>query len=395
MDLFALLRAGVRSGDTPDIGGSTDDRWRELYTAASSQGVSALVWDAIRRLPPELQPSRELRLRWAYNVERIERRYGQQRRRAAELAAAYAEAGIRTVVLKGRAVSRLYPVSEHRPCGDLDCFLCGDYERGNRVAEQVGAEVKRDFYKHSHIVFRGLTVENHRFCTAVRGSRRAKRFERYLQRLLAEGPLSCIPETALLVPPPDFNALFLAKHALSHFLTEGISLRHLCDWAVFIDREGDAVDWTAFRKVAAEDRLLRFAEILSDLSVRYLGVARNPLPAGMQALADLLRDALSRALLTTDDLYTDENLVVARLLSDPISAAYWRDYRRIRGTKSGKTRPENVYAVKVRAKKRSIDPLVQTKEGLKRFTAISTDYAARLAAFRADDFDRWVWASFE
>lgn len=175
MDLFALLRAGVRSGDTPDIGGSTDDRWRELYTAASSQGVSALVWDGIRRLPPESQPSRELRLRWAYNVERIERRYGQQRRRAAELAAAYAEAGIRTVVLKGLAVSRLYPVSEHRPCGDLDCFLCGDYERGNRVAEQVGAEVKRDFYKHSHIVFRGLTVENHRFCTAVRGSRRSKR----------------------------------------------------------------------------------------------------------------------------------------------------------------------------------------------------------------------------
>ena len=114
----------------------------------------------------------------------------------------------------------------------------------------------------------------------------------------------------------------------------------------------------------------------------------------MQALADLLRDALSRALLTTDDLYTDENLVVARLLSDPISAAYWRDYRRIRGTKSGKTRPEDVYAVKVRAKKRSIDPLVQTEDGLKRFTAISTDYAARLAAFRADDFDRWVWASF-
>ena len=90
-------------------------------------------------MPPESQPSRELRLRWAYNVERIEHRYGQQRRRAAELAAAYAEAGIRTVVLKGFAVSRLYPVPEHRPCGDLDCFLCGDYERGNRVAEQVGA----------------------------------------------------------------------------------------------------------------------------------------------------------------------------------------------------------------------------------------------------------------
>ena len=114
----------------------------------------------------------------------------------------------------------------------------------------------------------------------------------------------------------------------------------------------------------------------------------------MQELADLLREALSRSLLTTDDLYTDEDRVIARLLSDPVTAAHWQEYRRIRGTKSGKTCPEHVYAVKVRAKKRSIDPLVQTEGGLKRFTAISADYAARLAAFRADDFDRWVWASF-
>lgn len=289
-DLFALLRAGLHGGGTADIDGSTGDRWRKLYAVAASQGVLALVWDGVEQLPPASQPPRELRLRWAYNVERIERRYAGQRRRAAELAAIYAEAGIRTVVLKGLAVSRLYPVPEHRPCGDLDCFLCGEYERGNRLAELAGAEVECGFYKHSHIVFRSLTVENHRFCTAVRGSRRAKAFERNLQRLLAEQPLESLPGSSLLVPPPDFNALFLAKHALSHFLTEGISLRHLCDWAVFIDGEGDAVDWAAFRKAAAEDRLLRFAEILSDLCVRYLGVARNPLPADVGPLADRVLD---------------------------------------------------------------------------------------------------------
>ena len=114
----------------------------------------------------------------------------------------------------------------------------------------------------------------------------------------------------------------------------------------------------------------------------------------MQALADLLHEAQRRGVLTMDDLYRDEPHVIRLLLSNPVIAAHWRDYRRICGTKSGKTHPENVYAVKVQAKKRSIDPLVQTKEGLKRFTAISSDYAAQLAAFRADDFDRWVWASF-
>ena len=58
-------------------------------------------------------------------------------------------------------------------------------------------------------------------------------------------------------------------------------------------------------------------------------------------------------------------------------------------------KPEGTYAVKVAAKKRSIDPLVQTSDGLRRFTTVNADYAAKLAAFRADDFDRWVWAKYE
>lgn len=128
MDLFRFAAAGYVPATLQDIGGSTDDRWRELYTAASSRGCrpsSGTGFAGCRRSRSRRGASVAL----AYNVERIERRYGQQRRRAAELAAAYAEAGIRTVVLKGFAVSRLYPVPEHRPCGDLDCFLCGDYEQ--------------------------------------------------------------------------------------------------------------------------------------------------------------------------------------------------------------------------------------------------------------------------
>lgn len=115
----------------------------------------------------------------------------------------------------------------------------------------------------------------------------------------------------------------------------------------------------------------------------------------MQALADLLREARQRNVLTVDDLYLDEPHVIALLLSDPVLTTRWQDYRRIIGTRSSAQKPEGTYAVKIAAKKRSIDPLVQTSDGLRRFTAIRADYAAKLAAFRADDFDRWVWAKYE
>ena len=45
----------------------------------------------------------------------------------------------------------------------------------------------------------------------------------------------------------------------------------------------------------------------------------------MQALADLLREARQRNVLTVDDLYLDEPHVIALLLSDPVLTARWQD----------------------------------------------------------------------
>ena len=115
----------------------------------------------------------------------------------------------------------------------------------------------------------------------------------------------------------------------------------------------------------------------------------------MQYLAEILHDAQRAGALTVDDLYTDEARVIARLLSVPAVAARWEDFRRITGTRSGPRPPDGVFSIKVAAKKRSIDPLVRTDAGLLRYTAASADYAEKLAAFRADDFDRWVWAVYE
>ena len=48
----------------------------------------------------------------------------------------------------------------------------------------------------------------------------------------------------------------------------------------------------------------------------------------MQALADLLRDAVNRQVLTEDDLYRTESFVIQKLEADPASARRWRRFRR-------------------------------------------------------------------
>ena len=115
----------------------------------------------------------------------------------------------------------------------------------------------------------------------------------------------------------------------------------------------------------------------------------------MQALSDLLRLALQEGVLSRDDLWRTEPEVIAKLEADARMKAYWSRYRRVTGTASGQTPPEDTYAVKIRAKKRCIDPLVRTGSCAKRLTELDESFAAQLRTFLQDEFDRYVWAKFD
>ncbi len=290
--LFALLRAGL-TGQTETLPVVDEEQWRKSYEVALEHGVQAIAWDglshiaAVEGVKVDAFITRRMKMRFIYGVDSVEKKYAMQYGTAAELAALYAGAGVRTIVLKGIAASMNYPRPEHRPCGDLDCFLPDSYECGNDIARQAGADVDLEFYKHSHIVYKGLTVENHQFCTAIRGSRKAKDFERLLRRILREEPSTRIGDTALESPSPYFNALFLTHHAQRHLLSEGIALRHLCDWAMLIDKHGSQIDWTEFNAVCDRYGLRHFADAMSRLAHKLLGVT---MPDGYVLPADDERD---------------------------------------------------------------------------------------------------------
>ena len=127
----------------------TSQEWQSLIDCAARQGVMALAFDALpgREAMPGL--TKELFIRWGLSAKRIEDRNRRQVDALKELIAAFRKEGIELLLLKGLGLSEIYLWPAHRECGDLDIYLFGDYEKGNRLIESIGIEVDRKDNKHS------------------------------------------------------------------------------------------------------------------------------------------------------------------------------------------------------------------------------------------------------
>lgn len=268
------LEVGCMKGVTPGV-------WQEVYLTGKSQGVTGLLFEKIKTLPKEVAPPREVVMQWMSHTMSIERQTKALYQKSAEFADLMAKEGLQTMVLKGLALCGYFPNPWHREYGDLDCYLYevkkgkvlwdGCYERGNLVAEANSIEVERGFYKHSHIKYKGVEVENHQFALPIKDGPEVKDLERELRRCVATPQcLKQIGKTNLYRPPADFTALFLTAHSLSHFLFESIKLRHILDWAFFVKAEYKNIDWENFWQWCERMKYTRFVMCLNYICTHYL-----------------------------------------------------------------------------------------------------------------------------
>ncbi|MBO7263192.1 MAG: nucleotidyltransferase family protein [Alistipes sp.] len=290
---FSLVKAAIND---QKVTLNSVPNWQKIYTISAQQGVLALVFDAVATLPVEQQPPKALKMQWIASIANIERRYNYQKDVAINLAEQFHKNSINTYVLKGFAIANYYPKPEHRECGDLDCFLGADYEKGNCIAEALGAKVTREYYKHSIIYYNKLMVENHQFCIAIRGSRTLKAFERHLETIISQGA-TMIDGSHLIKPSADFNALFIITHALTHFLVEGIKLRHILDWALLLRSEQDNINWKEFYRWADRMHLTIFADAITAISIEHFGLQiTNPAIHTSSPYAErILRDTIENS----------------------------------------------------------------------------------------------------
>lgn len=266
--------------------------WDDMFAESVNQTVFPLAFYAVRDHIPE-----NIKNRWeprflqaiASNI-RVTAAHSELHKILSEVAVPY-------VILKGCASSMFYPRPELRTMGDVD-FLVDhpDLERCTSLLEKHGIRRIDDGTHDCHRTFSANRIE-YELHWAITGipAVGGEKIRAYFRDLITDAAFYQYADSGCRVPSDFHHGLILLLHTASHLTTTGIGLRHLCDWAVFVEKLPEETFQGGFEKCLKETGLWELAKILTMMSARYLGATPRQWAAGAEdALLDSLMDDIWR-----------------------------------------------------------------------------------------------------
>ena len=206
------------------------------------------------------------------------------------------EADIPYIILKGCASASYYPNPLLRCMGDVDFLVPTDYlSAAGQVLKEHG--LKPWAQEHiSHIVYRdiGMQFEMHFNVAGMPDGMAGSILSSYFSDIFEKAELKIVDDNQMILPSDFHHGLILLLHTCHHLTGEGIGLRHLCDWAVFENKFSNKEFRMMYEDKLKAVGLWHFAQILTQISIKYLGAEIREWAGTPEIVADrIMEDILS------------------------------------------------------------------------------------------------------
>ena len=204
------------------------------------------------------------------------------------------KADIPYTVLKGAASAHYYPQPQLRMMGDVDFLVSPeDLERGKKALEAEGF-VRMDMNHDCHEVYKKeeMHFEMHFEPAGIPYGEKGEYIRGIMKGAVESARCVKTENGEYMCPSPFYHGLIMLLHMQHHMLAEGIGLRHLCDWAVFIDKFSDEEYREIFSEKLRNAGLLKFSEIISltahiALNIRYRDFMGRDFDTAGELLSDI------------------------------------------------------------------------------------------------------------
>ena len=185
------------------------------------------------------------------------------------------ENNIPYVVLKGVASALYYKEPMLRMMGDIDVLVAADdIVKADAALKSIGFITTESIDSEGHIAYRrrdGLVCELHRQINGIPNNTSGDKIREFFGDIFTQSIEHKTSNGVCVIPSKFHHGLILLIHTATHLTREGVGLRHLCDWAVFVNSFSSNEFSRFFEGPLKESGLWRFAQLLTLCCVKYLG----------------------------------------------------------------------------------------------------------------------------
>ena len=252
-EIYQILKAAIWGKPVPP-----EPITQEMFMEIRSHALTALIAPVLQ----DLSMADERRAEWKSLIIQQIVNYGQYIHEQELL-----PISVPYVILKGSAAAQYYNYPEYRIMGDIDILTNReDYETActnlleNGYREKM-QESEEELARHRAFVKNGIMIEVHASFALLRDPKK----ERLLDDILIEN----INDTHYLPDVP--NGLSLLDHINQH-LADGLGLRQIIDWMMFVDKCLPDEKWPEFQKMAQMVGLETLAITVTRMCELYLGL---------------------------------------------------------------------------------------------------------------------------
>lgn len=267
--------------DRKELSTLSDSDWQSIITLSDEQAVRGLVTEAIENLNLKDNMPLEVYLSFIVGRERIIQNNLATLSTLKKLLEVYKALGVNAILLKGFSSAQSYNYPLHRSGGDIDLWIPIESEYQKAKDWILANDFPRmpEIDLHLEFEWGNAKIENHKRLTKFDSKELNTLFistiRDYGTDLFVEQGLNGISVKTL---SPTFNAFYLFQHLFRHFLWDGIGMRHLLDWVLFIAKNKDTIDPDKFNALLDKFKLRKAAALFAQVACHYLSVSPSLFP---------------------------------------------------------------------------------------------------------------------
>lgn len=246
----------------------TDIDFEQLFKIIDSHSINMIAFDGISNQIDKL-PS-DVYNKWIYMASRKMTIFEELLYVHKKLTDILEQNGIKYFIFKGLCAGSYYYKPELREYGDIDFFVeFKDFKFAHKVLIDNGFKLISTDNKHWHYSYNQINIEMHFDFWDVPDNECGAFIKKLLHNSINSTNRYTIDNYSFNGPNPVVHATILILHIVNHLQIGGIGLRHLCDFAVFLNSKAFYENHDKITEVLSKGGLLKTTQIVSDICFKY------------------------------------------------------------------------------------------------------------------------------